>query len=252
MIPAFLLAQKNSSRADSELVEKLIIAYNEFDYKRAGEYLNVAFSSLDKFSQRDQKLIYQYAAFIAYQNGNTSLAKTHFWEILKIDPTFSLDPLTTPPKLQTLFQQTKISYLEDMNLRLQQVQKPQKQLQIPWRAFLFPGWEQWHRGYRLKGIILGGLASAALTGTIYSVISTQQKKQDYQNATDQQQIPSLYNTYRQHYQNQYYFAYSFLATWVVSWIDINLWSNPPTRLQFSGVVSTRNSFPAMLGLTLRF
>ncbi len=217
-------AQDQSGTGD--LVQQLIKAYNNFDYEKSAELLNIAFRSLDRFNTSDQKKIYQYAAFIAFQNGNTGLAANHFWNLLEIDPTYTPDPVTTSPKLLTLFQKTKIEFLEDMNRRLQNVRNSVQQNNRPWRGFLFPGWEQWHRGQRVKGLIFAGAGAACLGGFVYSMIQTAGKKSEYRDATTPADIRRLYDSYNSHYQRQFYFAYAFAATWLLSQIDLTIWNHP--------------------------
>jgi len=231
--PASVAAQDKQAPAGNDLVKQLITAYNNFDYEKSRELLNIAFNSIDKFSPEDQKQIYQYAAFIAFQNGNIPLTENHFWHVLQIDPTYTPDPVTTSPKLLTLFQKTKIEFLEDMNRRLKTMQQQRgTRREIPWRGLLFPGWEQWHRGYHTRGVIYSGLAAATLGSLIYTAILTRDKKADYDNAgsADRSEIAALYNDYNSSYQRQFYFGYAFIGLWAFSQVDLALWSKPSISL----------------------
>jgi len=217
-----ILAQEQDAPSGRGLVQQLAEAYNHFDYDKSAKLLNIAFNSLDRLSPENRIEIYKYAAFLAFQKGNSSLAANHFWNLLNIDPTYSLDPVTTSPKLLTLFQKTKIEFLQDLNDRLKKLQNRKKK-NIPWRA-LFPGWEQWHRGYSAKGAVLAGAGTAALAGTLYSILATRQKKNAYLSATDPLTIKSLYDEYNDFYKRQYYFAYSLAAVWMLSQVDLTFWS----------------------------
>ena len=176
-----MTAREADSNSDN-LVQQLAAAYNSFDMAKSAELLNIAMNSLDAFDAADQVEIYKYAGFIAFQNGNSTLAANHFWNLLSIDPTYMLDPVTTSPKVLTLFQKTKIEFLEDMNKRLKTLQL-QNTRSIPWRA-VFPGWEQWHRRYRGKGTALASAGLTALGGTIYSILETRKRKDVYLAETD--------------------------------------------------------------------
>lgn len=148
---AHLTAQ---SQDDKTLVEKIISAYEEFNYEETDRFLEVALKEIETFSPQDQIQIYQYAAFRKFQQGESFRSEEYFWKILEIDPTFSLDPLTTSPKILALFQKTKIEFLKDLQQRLTQMEQSvgYNQNPVPWRSLVFPGWEQWHRGYRLKAL----------------------------------------------------------------------------------------------------
>ena len=241
-----LFAQDEIQTSGSELVNHLIDAYNEFDYNKCAELLNIAFQSIDNFSPEDRKQIYQYAAFTAFENGNITLTENHFWNLLEIDPTFSPNPITTSPKLLTIFQKTKIAYLEEMNKRIRQAERLDNSQPVPWRAFLFPGWEQWNRGYKKRGLIYAGAGAAALTGLIYSAITARQKKDDYQGATDPREVQSLYNEYNSHYRRQFYFGYAFAAVWVFSQFDLLVWNRPKISIRaFSSPGANREVYPSV-------
>ena len=198
-------AQNQDLPAGQELVRQLTEAYNRFDSEKSAQLLNLAFKSLDKFSPEDQIQIYKIAGFVAFQNGNTGLAVNHFWSLLNIDPTYSPDPVMTSPKLITLFQKTKIEFLKDMNQRMLQLQTSEKPVTL-WRAVLFPGWEQWHRGYKTKGTVLATLGMVTLGGFLYSVTQTHTNRGRYREANQPEIIQSLYSDYNSFYKRQYYFA----------------------------------------------
>lgn len=226
-----VLFSLNIQAQETDVVNQLAEAYNEFDYDRCAELLNLAFNSLDQLPLNDRAEIYKYAAFIAIHNGNNTLAGNHFWNLLSINPNYSLDPVTTAPKLLTLFQKTKIEFLEDLNQRLKNVQGADNEREIPWRSFIFPGWEQWYRGYTTRGTILVTSGIASLGGLVYSAIMAKQKRKDYLAAIDAGKITSQYHEYNTYYQNQYYFAYAFVTIWIISQVDLTLWSH--TNLSFS-------------------
>ncbi len=228
-----VLPQPSQTVQVDDLLHQLAEAYNNFDYQKSAELLTIAFKSIDRYPPRKKIEIYRYAAFIAFQKGNTTLAADHFWKILEIDPTYSLDPVDTPPKLMTLFQKTKIDYLKDLNQRLKILERQNTKAEIPWRSFVLPGWEQWHRGYRVRGAILSAASMGTLGGLIYSAIKANREKQRYLNARDAQTAADLYKKYNSHYQRQFYFGYAFVTLWAVSQIDLMVWSQPRVHLQAS-------------------
>lgn len=228
-----VFSQATDSLHSENIVKQLARAYNQFDYGKSAELLNTAFNSIDQLSTKNRVQVYKYAAFIAFQNSNTTLAINHFWNLLEIDPNYVLDPVTTSPKLLTLFQKTKIEFLQDLNRRLELIQGKKSEGNVTWRALVFPGWEQWHRGYRTRGILLSSAGLASIGGLIYSAIMTKQKKNKYLNAEQPDVVAKLYDEYNTHYQRQYYFGYTFVALWAISQIDLAFWSHPKISLKVS-------------------
>jgi hypothetical protein len=228
-----VFSQESDSLTGNNIIEQLDQAYNQFDYQRSAELLNAAFNSLDQLSVSDRVEVYKYAAFIAFQNNNNALTINHFWSLLELNPNYVLDPVTTSPKLLTLFQKTKIEFLEDMNRRLEIIEGGKKETDFAWRAFIFPGWEQWHRGYQTKGAILAGAGLFSVGGLIYSSVMASQKRNDYLDSQDPEEISIIYDEYNTHYQRQFYFAYAFIALWSISQLDLALWSKPRLSLSAS-------------------
>ncbi len=244
--------QTDSLLQQDELVAQLKQAYNHFDYQKCATLLNLAFPSIDTFSPQNRIEIYKYAAFLAFRQGNSTLAENHFWQILEIDPSYTLDPVQTPPKLLTLFQKTKIEFLQELNRQLRELQQEPVHRSTAWRGLVFPGWEQWHRGYRTRGAILGGAALASLVGLGYAIVQTQQKKQDYQDASDSESADRLYDEYNRFYRQQFYFSYAFVATWILSQIDLTLWSTPQIQVRVGAVTAFSVGTPTVVSIHLAF
>lgn len=236
-------AQSIESVNNNNLVNEIIKAYNEFDYQKSSNLLETALRNIDNFSENEKILIYQYAAFLAFQNNKNNQTAQYFWQILEINPGFSLDTITTPPKILTIFQKTKIEFLEELNQRSIQFQVNNSKRPFPWRSF-FPGWEHWHRGYHLKGAMWGTLATFSLSGVLISVIQTQQREKEYSQAKDQNKIETLYDAYRSAYHRQYYFGYAFCAILALSQIDLAIFTYQKKVLHPSITLKTyQSSFP---------
>lgn len=245
----FQLAQaQQNETGDNDIVNRLQQAWNQFDSARSAELLNLALNAIEHYPADEQIEIYKYAAFNAFQNGNTPLARTYLLEMLDIDPTTSLDPVTTPPKILTLFQKTQVEYLEDMESRLAALQQKQA-ASPPSLTFLAPGWEQWRRGYKTKGALLATASAAALSGLIYSTLDAAAKKDDYNAATDPQKLPALYDSYNGAYKRQFYFAYALAGLWAASQIDLYLWS--PVKLN-AAVIGYAGHPGVMVALAIQF
>lgn len=224
-------AQNNQT--DDNLVQQLEQAYNQFDYEKCQQLLNTAFDAFNRLAINERAGILKYAAFIAVQNGNTTLATDHFWNLLNIDPIYSLDPVTTPPKALTLFQKVKIEYLQNLNQNLQGMSEKPNGQAFPWRALAFPGWEQLHRGEQTRGWLIAAAGVVSLGGFVYSAVMSGQKRDEYLAASGAAEISGLYRDYNAHYQRQYYFGYAFAAVWLFSQLDLIFLNGQPGMLNIS-------------------
>ncbi|NIT51175.1 MAG: hypothetical protein GWO41_00030 [candidate division Zixibacteria bacterium] len=215
------------------LVANIISAYNQFDYTETDRLLEIALKEIERLSLQDQIEVYKYAGFRQFQKDDPLQAREHFWKLLEIDPTSTLDPVTTPPKIVALFQNTKAQYLDDLQNRVEQLDREFTRNPIPWRSLVFPGWEQWHRGYRWKGALWIAAGTGSFAGLIQAIIRTHRQKQDYEAADDPEVISARYEKYNRLYQSQFYWAYGFAAVWLSSHIDGLIFSPVKAGTQLS-------------------
>lgn len=223
-------AQPESARS---LTQNLIAAYERFDYPEFDRLLEIALAEIETFPPQERRQIYQYAAFRRFQQGEILPAEEFFWKLLEIDPTYSLDPLTTPPKVLALFQQTKVRYLENLQQRLEQLEQSVSHNPVPWRSLVFPGWEQWRRGYRAKGALWAGAGVVCIAGIVQAVIRTGDAKEEYENALEAGEIRDRYQDYNRLYQSQFYWSYAFIGVWLSSHIDALFFSPLKSPRQIS-------------------
>lgn len=240
------VAQPESARS---LLQNLISAYERFDYPEFDRLLDIALAEIETFSSQEQPRIYQYAAFRRFQQGETLQAEEFFWKLLEIDPTYNLDPLITPPKVLALFQKTKVRYLENLQQRLQQLEQSLSYSPAPWRSLVFPGWEQWRRGYHAKGALWAGAGVVCAAGIVQAVIRTGQVKKDYENAIEPDGIRARYRDYNRLYQSQFYWSYAFIGVWLSSHIDALFFSPLKSPRQIS--LNLDPTYPAIT-LSIQF
>jgi hypothetical protein len=91
-----------------------------------------------------------------------------------------------------------------------------------------------------------------LTGTIISIIQTNEREKNYQQATDPQTIRSRYDSYQAAYRRQFYFAYAFLGIWAFSQLDLVVWSHPKVRFTPSLGYNSKDIPTLIFNLSLRF
>ena len=198
---------------------QLQTAYDNFDNKAVDSLLAKAVPGYGKLTDQEKVAFHKYKAFRAFQLGEQSIVQNHFRELLRIDPVYTLDPISTSPKLLTLFDKTKIEYLEQQQRRLETLSERKEFADLPWRSLVFPGWEQWHRGSRIKGYSWMALGTITLAGTVQALVRTSIKHEAYLDEEDPVRLKKKYHEYNDVYQSQYYWAYSMLAVWIASHVD---------------------------------
>jgi tetratricopeptide (TPR) repeat protein len=227
----------------SSIVYEIDTALAAFNYQQADNLIGMALEHIDSFNYAEQQQVYTYAALRKFQQGDQLRAKDYFLRILEIDPNFTLDPVEMSPKIVSFFQITKLEYLEEMNRRLSLLEQELRYNPVPWRSLVFPGWEQWHRGYHLKASIWAAAGTACLIGTAQAVIRTHDKKNAYLAAQASDEVNALYREYNRLYKSQFYWSYVYLTVWLASHLDALFFTplRKPYRLTYA-ITPDRISF----------
>lgn len=234
----FLAGSALSGQESRSLPDQIAIAYQALDYQETDRLLGIAIAGIDNFSPPERITIWQYAAFREVRKQQPDAARTFFLKLLEIDPNHTLDPVTTSPKIITLFQQTKAEYLENLSDRLKNLTaQPATNIieshPASWRALLYPGWEQYRRGYKWKGAAWLTIGTTTLAGTVRAILDTRDKRQRYNDATDATSAAERYETYRDAYRSQFYWAYAMGAVWLGAHIDASFFSPVREKVEIS-------------------
>ncbi len=210
-----------SSAPDSTLIaaEKL---YNAGSYESAELTARHAVEQAD-LSDSVRITAERIIAFSLVAQGEPSLAREHFISILKLNPSFQLDPILTSPKILTVFNETKLRYAasETSGSRNRGVGEAE-QTGPSFRSILFPGWEQCYRGRTGIGVSLLSVGVVSLGSGITFELLRSSARRDYLSATQPADIAGKYATYNRYYRIEAYSFIVFAAVYITSEADIFL------------------------------
>ncbi|MEL6823494.1 MAG: hypothetical protein AAFP70_17175, partial [Calditrichota bacterium] len=203
------------------LDNQLKTAYDNFNYQALDSLLADALVQPQQYSNTVQVAIYRYGAIRRVQEGDSEVARSYFRQMLDLDPAIELDPVTTSPKVLLVFQQAKLDYTAGIQERLNAIEKAMafEKENRPWRSLVFPGWEQYRRGYKAKGITWAILGVATISGTVQSVLTTRSRFDTYIDETDRSLLEERYNSYNSAYKSQFYWGYALASIWFASHVD---------------------------------
>lgn len=237
-----------------------------FQYNRVINDANELLKNKEKINDKDLIEIYRIRAIAQYSLQNEKGAKESFFNILKIDTTFTLNPITTSPKIISFFDQVKNDYSQVFEnekqilktktdtvyiskiIRSEKSTSELKQAAI--RSVILPGWGHFYIGDNLKGTILTSLSLITLSSSIYFIIDSNKKERFYLDALDPALIQQRYNDYNKSYKMKNISMISFAAVWLYSQIDLLFFSgkNP---LSISNIESV-NSNQTQLSFRIQF
>jgi hypothetical protein len=186
----------------------------------------------------------KYVAFSLVAQGQNEAATEHFISAMKLDSSFSLDPVLTSPKIMSVYRDAREQF------RIQQLQQPPKNEKLmheegsgpTLRALIFPGWEQIHQGKSTKGYVLLGAGALSLASTLYFDQVRKDKRSSYLAAGTPAEASARYSNYNSAYKTENYSAAIFGIIYVYSTIDAFI-SLPP---QFDLSISP---FPSSLSFS---
>ncbi len=249
MFSAFAFAQQE---ADSITVLK-----NEFEGFKYKQVISGAQQLLEhKYLLTQNQLIdvYKLKGISHFTLSDDKDARNCFLNILKIDSSFAFDSSKTSPKVIAFFNNVKSEFLKEkvrekifggvktdtvFITRNVPVKIPDNNLQQTMiRSILFPGLGQFYNNENVKGLILVSLGAAALSSSIYYIIDSNNKRNNYLDATNVSDINNKYNLYNSAYKMKNISIITFAAVWLYSQVDALFFSGnssnyPVTNLQIS-------------------
>lgn len=167
----------------------------------------------------------KYLGFTLVAQGRNDAAIDHFIKALKLDSSLTLDPVMTSPKILSVFETAKQKFQREMESakpqkRAGSIEKPIASLHEPtFRALLFPGWDQLHRGRTTKGYILVGAGAAAAIAAIASDVLQREARTKYLEAATPSLAESRYKTYNFYYKSEFYSISAFVVIYLYSEFD---------------------------------
>jgi hypothetical protein len=188
-------------------------------------------------------------AFSLIAQGKPLPAREHFISILKINPFFELDPVLTSPKILAVFKETKLLFapapkVDSVPSAVHTPLKPS----ISFRAVLFPGWEQIHKGRTQTGIAFATLGAISLGSGIAAEFLRTSARKDYLSSTSPNDIADKYKIYNRYYHAETYSFILFALTYAAS--EIDLFTNGDQTMEAHSGLGPNQS--ATLVLTLHF
>jgi hypothetical protein len=163
----------------------------------------------------------QYLAFSLVAQSKNAGAIDHLVTILRIDSTFTLDPVLTSPKILSAFSEARKQYgsLKLSERSLLQHAALLQDHSVSFRTVLFPGWEQTYQGRSAKGYTLLGAGIVSLGATIYFDRERRSAHEEYLAANTPELATSKYTRYNTNYKAEYYSLAAFAVIYIYSQLD---------------------------------
>jgi len=188
-------------------IQSLENDFRQFKYEQVIE--KGRFLLADSYaSKKDSLQIYQFMLSSAYALDDTIMARSIIKEILRTEPSFTLDARNTSPKIIEFFNYIKqqIVHKEPPATEITEERRPPLQKQVPplkasylVAAALFPGSGHWLSGEKNSGYMRSAASAALLAGIVYTAVETNRRHDAYLSASAEADFDSEYNRYNAFY-----------------------------------------------------
>lgn len=191
------------------------------------------------FSPEDLALLHQYVAFSYFNTGKMDSARVHFLSLLSLKPEIRFDTAETSPKIIEYFEQLRTDYSTlTPNSRLPAFTKyvisKDRRPSAAWRSAILPGWGQFYKGQKTRGILLGGAFWGSLAATAVAVIKENDLRDKYEAETDPTAIARRYDTFNSWFKTRRALTAATIGFWLLNVVDAS-W----TKYAQSGIVANR-------------
>lgn len=204
--------------------------FKNFDYQEVIAISDQLIISKDRLTPEQLVTLYKLRALSNYALLQLDCALKDFIEILIIDPEFSLEPITTSPKIITFFNEIKSS-LHSHEMAKQTIEIKRDTVRITSdntmllrnmvaRSLVIPGWGHLYLRRTEKGVVLFTLGVASMLGSSYFIYDCYYSQKDYLNANNPNLIEKKYTSFNHAYKNRNLFLTAYALVWLYSQTDV--------------------------------
>ncbi len=177
------------------------------------------------------EFLHKYVGLSRYNIGDSTGARAHFFSVLTLNPDAQLTLSEVSPKIIKFFDKTKTSmsgWLRKKEVPAQQRYVLQRDIRpsAAWRSALIPGWGQFHKQQKTRGVLLGGLFWGSLGTTIFARLRENDRLDAYEQAVNPTDITARYDDYNRWFKTRHLFTYLTLGAWLATVGDAGLTIQP--------------------------
>jgi hypothetical protein len=225
-------------------LKSIINSYEAFNYVDVIRKSEQAISNKGNYSDKELIDIYMLKGISHYSISEELNAQKCFIEILKLHSEYSPDPAAVSPKIISLFNTTKETFIKIRDEQLNENKKLSDnsdslltiKIQLLemnnstykralTKSLLLPGWGHFELNQETKGWVLSSLSVASLATMIYYIFDTNSKEKEYLSEANESLIREKYNSYNSSYRIRNLSIILFSAIWSYSQFDIIFFQN---------------------------
>jgi len=214
--------------AENDIVPRAEELYSRGEYLRVIDFLETNLRDTMGFTAEETVVLRRLLGSSYVAVGNVESAKVQFKKILSIDPEVHMDPLSTSPKIVSVFHEAKAEFQAENSHVPPDTAAPSlvrfKHREGVWvgpalKSLLLPGLGQLQNGDEAKGIIFMSSEVLSVAGLVVSHVWYDEARKEYAANTDPEKMASLYDEYNRWYMMRNGFIATSVGICVVSSVD---------------------------------
>jgi hypothetical protein len=209
---------------ENDIVPRAESLYSQGKYLLVIDLLELALSDTIGVARDERVALLELLGSSYVAVGNVESAKKQFEQMLLLDPEMEMDPLSTSPKILSVFQEAKAEFthlppdtvaLDEASLRRSRVVWMRPAL----KSLVLPGLGQLENGDETSGIIFISAEVVSLAGLVVSQMRYSDARRFYAENTDPERMNVLYEKYNRWYMIRNSFIATSAGICVVSSIE---------------------------------
>jgi len=226
MISCPLYSQQKDTR-----LESISKNFQSFDYQAVVIKADSLLNTENDLNDSEKVEINRLKGISHYSLLQMRLALNSFINILKVKPNYEMNPTQNSPKIVKYFNEIKENFMdivlskirekenvEKLNTMLAN-QRTENNIAIG-NSLLLPGLGHLHHGETTKGWSLISATIVTLGSSIYFIVDSNSKENDYLNEIEKSQIEIKYKRYNDAYTFRNISLISFAAVWLYAQTDL--------------------------------
>ena len=254
-------SKKNLGRLNKE--------FQLFNYSKVVFLANEFLSQKEAFTTKELIEIYLLKGISHYSLGQSESVNNSFYEILKYDSNYQINPSEVSPKIIRVFEEIKAKYALNNRKNIQIVEKTDTLYSVDTliiktdsrfysetiiRSMVYPGWGHLYSGNKTKGWLFTSVNTILLGSMVYFIYDTNQKESDYLSEIDPKVIDEKYDSYNKSYKIRNSIIITYALAWIYTQIDMLFFSEIPfvPIINSTALNNSTNIFPTDFQLTMQF
>lgn len=246
-------------RAEDDIISRAEDLYSRGEYLLIIDFIESVLSDTVGVELESRVLLVRLLASSYVAVGNTESAKSQFKNMLALKPDAELDPVSTSPKILSVFREAKrefeterlISSPPETTGTSLLPSRPEGNIWLgpAIKSLVLPGLGQLQNGHETKGYIFISSEIMSIAGLLVSQVNYEQARSDYASNRDPSKMDALYNDYNTWFMVRNGFIAASIGICVVSSVDAMIGAlekDRKDRMPELGLIPLGNGFCAYL------